>query len=1081
MIRKIVAVWVSLAMLFGFVVIVDVVIDITPPVKATTITVDDSGGADYLTLQEGIDAANPGDTVFVYNGTYYENVVVNKTITLTGENKDTTVINGMGKSSVIWIIEEKVNVSGFTVTNSSDLGDSGGFNIDSNFNTIYNNILNNNEYGLYFQPSSHGNNITANNISSNGYCGMRIYASGNNITQNIVSHNSNYGIYLDSSDDNKVSGNVIFQNGLPGLFLNFSENNNVSDNTFSNDGIFIFGDLIDHWNTHDIDTSNMVNGKPVYYWKDQSGGSIPQNSGQVILANCKNIEIADLNLTHTSIGISLGFSSEINISNNNLSNNYEGMYLYYSDDNNITNNIITHNIRNGLYPYYSDFNDFTSNKITSNYGDGVYLIGQGNYFFNNTILSNGGRGIYLDGISNDFVGNTVTLNNLEGFFIYNTWYTDIINNTISYNREGIYLDDHADRNDFFNNKILNNDISGIRIINSADCRIINNNISSNKGNGVHLSSIATQDTNITGNKISNNSGGIYKLTARYSTIKNNEIISNTGTGIWAQASISNHIEDNHIIKNSNGIVLRSSSNSNKILNNNITSNDLDGIYLWITWNVSIGTNNISNNLGKGISISDSSYDHIMNNYIYNNSVGINSDSSSNINISQNDILKCNYGMILDESSSNSIINNNVTKSNNYGIRIIMTSDNNIIKSNNISLNEEIGLQVYRSSYNQIIGNKFTSNGVVLYGQNLEQLNSHTIPDNNIVNDKPLYYYKNCSNFNLNGITAGQLIFANCSNINVSNMFINSTDVAIEVAASTNINLRNNTIVDNYYGIYLCNAFNGNLSDNYINNNRYGIYLTSSMDNHICHNRIINNSFQGYDNLVNNWNGAYPYGGNYWSDYTGVDQYKGPDQDIVGIDGIGDSPYMAIGGFHGMKDYYPLMGPYLEKYRMLKPGWNLISLDLIQISSSLESVLLSIEGKYDAIQWYDVSNYGIWKHFHKLKPSSFNKLQEINHSIGFWIHITQPGDTIFLYKGIQPSSNQSITLHPGWNMVGYPSLSNRTRDNALNNINYGSDVDSIWTFNAATQAWQEIGPSDSFELGRGYWIHSKVTKVWDVPL
>jgi hypothetical protein len=67
------------------------------------------------------------------------------------------------------------------------------------------------------------------------------------------------------------------------------------------------------------------------------------------------------------------------------------------------------------------------------------------------------------------------------------------------------------------------------------------------------------------------------------------------------------------------------------------------------------------------------------------------------------------------------------------------------------------------------------------------------------------------------------------------------------------------------------------------------------------------------------------------------------------------------------------------------------------------------------------------------------------------------------------------------MVGYPSLFNRTRDDALNNLNYGTDVDAIWTFNAATQTWQEIGPGDSFELGRGYWIHSKVTKVWDVPL
>ena len=49
------------------------------------------------------------------------------------------------------------------------------------------------------------------------------------------------------------------------------------------------------------------------------------------------------------------------------------------------------------------------------------------------------------------------------------------------------------------------------------------------------------------------------------------------------------------------------------------------------------------------------------------------------------------------------------------------------------------------------------------------------------------------------------------------------------------------------------------------------------------------------------------------------------------------------------------------------------------------------------------------------------------------------------------------------------------------IVFDQDVDAIWTFNAATQTWQEIGPTDYFELGKGYWIHSKVTKAWDVPL
>jgi hypothetical protein len=148
---------------------------------------------------------------------------------------------------------------------------------------------------------------------------------------------------------------------------------------------------------------------------------------------------------------------------------------------------------------------------------------------------------------------------------------------------------------------------------------------------------------------------------------------------------------------------------------------------------------------------------------------------------------------------------------------------------------------------------------------------------------------------------------------------------------------------------------------------------------------------------------------------------------------------------------------------------------------LSFVLQSIQGKYDAVQWYDGTNANDpWKHDKAGKPYG-NDLFELNETMGFWVHITQPGDTVFIYNGTQPTVNLSITLYPGWNLVGYPSLTNKTRTAALNNINFSTDIDSIWTFNAVTQKWEEIGESDYIEIGRGYWIHSKIKKIWDVPL
>ena len=91
MIGRVAAVWLSWVILFSCIVII---VDIAEPVIATTITVDDSGGADFFTITMAINAANEGDTVYVYSGTYYEHVVVDMSINLTSENRDTTIIDG---------------------------------------------------------------------------------------------------------------------------------------------------------------------------------------------------------------------------------------------------------------------------------------------------------------------------------------------------------------------------------------------------------------------------------------------------------------------------------------------------------------------------------------------------------------------------------------------------------------------------------------------------------------------------------------------------------------------------------------------------------------------------------------------------------------------------------------------------------------------------------------------------------------------------------------------------------------------------------------------------------------------------
>jgi hypothetical protein len=165
----------------------------------------------------------------------------------------------------------------------------------------------------------------------------------------------------------------------------------------------------------------------------------------------------------------------------------------------------------------------------------------------------------------------------------------------------------------------------------------------------------------------------------------------------------------------------------------------------------------------------------------------------------------------------------------------------------------------------------------------------------------------------------------------------------------------------------------------------------------------------------------------------------------------------------------------------KQGWNLISLPYIQTDTDLLDVLAPIDGLYDAVQWYDVTDsVKPWKHYNKDKLMG-NDLVKLNETMGFWIHIIPSGDTLFMYNGNEPIVNLSISISPGWNQVGFPSIASYNRTKGLNNINFGSDVDVIQWFNATTQTWNIMGSSDNFVKGRGYWLHSKVTKVWDVPL
>ena len=254
-IKKINASFVTVVMLLSVIS----AMTILPTVNADTIYVYHGGS-----IQDAIDAANPGDTVFVYNGTYYENIVIDKSISLIGEDKDTTIIDGEGIGDVISVTSAWVNISGFTIQNSSvDLYNPGsGIRLNStNYVKITDNNINNNAFGILLYSSSN-NNIISNSITNNSnhyYYGIvLVYSSNNNNIANNIVANNDIGISLDVfCNNNKIIDNEITNNNHS-IYLDSSSNNTVTDNDVNNN---MCGILLLESNHNTITYNNITDNK----------------------------------------------------------------------------------------------------------------------------------------------------------------------------------------------------------------------------------------------------------------------------------------------------------------------------------------------------------------------------------------------------------------------------------------------------------------------------------------------------------------------------------------------------------------------------------------------------------------------------------------------------------------------------------------------------------------------------------------------------------------------------------------------------------------------------------------------------
>jgi len=286
-------------------------------------------------IQDGIDAASEGDTVFVRNGQYKENIVIDQSIFLRGEQKINTIIDGGKKSDVICIEDDEVKVSNFFITNGGIHTFDAGIKLFSSENSISANIIDNNMVGIFLQNSS--DNLITENIFIDGQVGLHLNFSSN---FNLISKNS-------------------FSNLSYGMSLSYSSNNILLNNTLNTSR---FGMLIDLESSFNKVSENIVcNSK----WGIFFGSSNNNISFNYIANNHEGIRMDEYSSSNTVCG-------------NLIVSNWGGISLYESTSNNkISSNVICNNTV-GVGLYLSNSNEIKEN----NFIDNSYHVNMENSFFN---------------------------------------------------------------------------------------------------------------------------------------------------------------------------------------------------------------------------------------------------------------------------------------------------------------------------------------------------------------------------------------------------------------------------------------------------------------------------------------------------------------------------------------------------------------------------------------------------------------------------------------------------------------------------------------------------------------------------
>lgn len=407
-----------------------------------TLIVAQDGSGDHEFIQEAIGQAQDGDVIRVYEGAYFEEIFVDRSVSLIGNGSGVTVINGSQDGNVVIVTANITTISGFTIEGSSQVGfQNAGLRIESNHNVIQNNSFTGNRNGIALSDSTN-TTIIGNVISNNTHYGIYInFGQSTRIEENLCEFNGDAGILLESSENDTVRHNTIRDNNAQGIFSVQVLNSVIEDNSITgnmgegiwaiegenmviNDNVISGNELdgidLQGWETEITDNTIMENHQNGILLRGGHNrllnNNVLENGGNGITLDGGNDTVISDNTLHENgaAGLELFGSENGIISGNDCARNSNGIVVKESMDNLILNSTCSNNSINGIEILRSENIDIQNSQCEDNGGAGIFLRDTMDSKFENMISRNNMYGLHADnGSQGNRIVNSKIYENME--------------------------------------------------------------------------------------------------------------------------------------------------------------------------------------------------------------------------------------------------------------------------------------------------------------------------------------------------------------------------------------------------------------------------------------------------------------------------------------------------------------------------------------------------------------------------------------------------------------------------------------------------------------------------------------------